>query len=146
MFNLSKKREDRFIVGNGIGGYGAIKAGLNASNIFSIAASLNGNIDIQKIYNNLDKGMAYDIFGDIKDLKGSVNDIFSYSKDIDKQTMLKIFISCEEDNKFFNDNIKLKDYIKKLNFDVAFQNIKCDAKDDYLDEALKNLIKWLPID
>jgi putative tributyrin esterase len=42
VFNLSPKREDTFIAGNSMGGYGAIKAALLRPRMYSAAASFSG--------------------------------------------------------------------------------------------------------
>lgn len=46
VFRLSKKREDTFIAGLSMGGYGAFKIALRNSDTFSAAASLSGVLDI----------------------------------------------------------------------------------------------------
>ena len=45
-FPLSEKREENFVAGLSMGGYGAIKLGLRKSEAFAAAASLSGALDM----------------------------------------------------------------------------------------------------
>ena len=53
-FPLSDKREDNFIAGISMGGYGAIKIGLLNPEIYSVVGSLSGALDIKRRYNGIE--------------------------------------------------------------------------------------------
>jgi putative tributyrin esterase len=82
MFNLSSSREDRFIAGAGMGGYGAVKAGLLASHTFAAAASFSGELEVDHIIKRLDPKLASDIFGELDHVKGSEHDLFSAAEQL----------------------------------------------------------------
>jgi putative tributyrin esterase len=46
---VSKKREDNFIAGHSMGGYGTIKFALTQSHLFSKAAPLSAVFDVQSL-------------------------------------------------------------------------------------------------
>jgi len=78
-FNLSDKREDTFVAGISMGGYGAFKLALSKPECFAAAASLSGALDIVDTVNNVTGITEYEwssIFGDLKKLPGSSNDLF----------------------------------------------------------------------
>ena len=67
LFPASTRREDSFVAGLSMGGYGALKCGLLAPETFSAVASLSGGVDAVEIAsNNAIKGndmLFFDIFG-----------------------------------------------------------------------------------
>jgi putative tributyrin esterase len=82
IFPLSGAREERFIAGAGMGGYGAVKAGLLASHMFSTAASFFADVEVERIWDKLDPRMAHDIFGERAGLEGSSHDLFTAAEQL----------------------------------------------------------------
>ena len=78
---LSDRREDTFIGGLSMGGYGALKCGLRAPQTFSQVISLSGALDAADtaVNNTVPATRAYweDVFGPAKDVPGSENDLFA---------------------------------------------------------------------
>ena len=58
LFHLSDKREDNFVAGLSMGGYGAMKMGLRKPEMFAAAASLSGVMDINSWINRMESPMA----------------------------------------------------------------------------------------
>ena len=76
MFPLSREREDTFIAGLSMGGYGALKCGLRAPETFSKVASLSGGLDaplLAKERTTKDNPYWTDIFGE--SAKGGFDDM-----------------------------------------------------------------------
>ena len=58
-FPLSTKREDNFVAGLSMGGYGAFKVGLGDSDHFGAAASLSGALDVMGCLKRIDTSKVF---------------------------------------------------------------------------------------
>lgn len=78
IFPLSSKREDTFIAGVSMGGYGAVKLALKNPDVFCAAASLSGCLDIESIAKSndrLNRSLLFLIMGNVKDLSKSEENV-----------------------------------------------------------------------
>ena len=73
-FHLSDKREDNFVAGLSMGGYGAFKLALNHPDRFAAAASLSGALDIRS-RTLADAGRKFDLILGGKDPQGTSADL-----------------------------------------------------------------------
>jgi S-formylglutathione hydrolase FrmB len=77
VFGLRPRREDTFIAGNSMGGYGAFKAALLRPKLYAAAASLSGvlSLEIFSVIPNDPRREEFAwLFGDLKKLSGSEHD------------------------------------------------------------------------
>lgn len=77
VFGLSPRREDTFIAGNSMGGYGAFKAALLHPELYAAAASFSGvlSLEILRLYpDDSHKDEFVHLFGDLEKLPGSEHD------------------------------------------------------------------------
>lgn len=75
---ISNRREDTFICGNSMGGYGAFKCALTLPEHYAKAASLSGALDIQDFVHTYQMP-GFDpkwTFGETLDLQGGSNDLY----------------------------------------------------------------------
>lgn len=98
--NLSQRREDNFVAGLSMGGYGAVKMGLGASNRFGAVASLSGALDVSAIclenqYTE-EKPFWTNIFGDAPFVSGSDNDLLALASNLklSKEPLPKVYLWC----------------------------------------------------
>jgi putative tributyrin esterase len=146
MFPLSQSKNERFIAGNGIGGYGALKAGLSASHMFSLAASFSSPIDIMGIVNRLDKQKAVDIFGRVDEIISSSKNLY-----VAVETLLnvnkplpEIYLSCNAETALLEENESLNTYLSNLGVKTTFENtINEQTNWKHWDHSLEKFISWL---
>lgn len=147
MFNLSGAREDRFIAGSSMGGYGAMKAGLVAADTFCAAAAFSGVMDVIEAYDQIDKGLAEDIFGSKNDIKGSVNDLFSNAEKLassdNKRTHL--YMWCGTEDPLYDANVKFRDHVLKLGLPLTYEESTGDHQWKYWDRCIERILEWLPL-
>lgn len=77
VFGLAPRREDTFIAGNSMGGYGAIKAALLHPELYSEAASFSGalSLEILRLLGDDPRKQEFiHLFGDLEKLAGSEHD------------------------------------------------------------------------
>ena len=149
--NLSTKREDNFVAGLSMGGYGAIKMGLAASQSFSAVASLSGALDVSSIClfnrNTDEKAFWTNVFGEAHLVKGSNNDLLALAtqlKESGKQRP-KIFIWCGTEDFVHHQNITMKEHLENLGYDLTYEESHGDHSWQYWDTQIQRVLKWLPI-
>ena len=78
-FPISRDREDRYICGSSMGGYGAFHAAMTYPEQFSRAISLSGAVDASSIYHDDDdlSGQAVNLLGPEGELPGGPNDLMA---------------------------------------------------------------------
>ncbi|MBW7462496.1 prolyl oligopeptidase family serine peptidase, partial [Paenibacillus sepulcri] len=79
-FPLSDRREDNFVAGLSMGGYGAFKLALSHPDRYAAAASLSGALDVTGFYKDRNKDLDL-IYGSVEQLRDSPNDLFRLASD-----------------------------------------------------------------
>ncbi len=150
-FPLSPKREDRFIAGLSMGGYGALKIGLSNPESFAAAASMSGAVDIGSIANKfIEEDNAhsqkefYNIFGDLSQFHSGPNDLFSLSNKCSKSELKpKIYLSCGTEDFLYEDNLRFKSHLEGLPFDFTYSERPGDHHWHFWDSEIQAIINWL---
>ncbi|HHT96775.1 MAG TPA: esterase family protein [Clostridiales bacterium] len=151
--NLSDKREETFVAGLSMGGYGAFKIGLATSETFGMAASLSGALDINGIINANSKNEdSYipeqfwkNIFGDVNQIKNSENDLLylaSKLKDSGKP-LTKLYFCCGTEDFLYETNTIMKKHLEKIDYDFTYEESLGDHNWEYWDEKIKSVLKWI---
>ena len=125
---MSTRREDTFAAGLSMGGYGAFKLGLRASETFSAVASLSGGLDVTG-------------------LGGSENDLFYLAEKLKEsgKPLPKMYQWCGTEDFLYEDNLKMRDHLRKLGYDLTYEESPGDHQWKYWDEKIQTVINWLPI-
>ena len=148
IFPLSDKREDTFIAGFSMGGYGAIRNGLKYSQNFSkigmISAALitDDIVDYTDDDNVLRSRQFYEsVFGNLDELGGS---------DMDPKALIDecndipdIFMACGADDFLYEKNADFYRFLKSRNVDVDFVEASGEHTWEFCDEYIKEFIKTL---
>jgi S-formylglutathione hydrolase FrmB len=149
MFHISTKREDTFIAGFSMGGYGAFKAALTYPERYACAASLSGALDIGIMY-DLSAGVVTKeevlINFNNKDPRGGEYDLFELAKNGAKsgKTMPKLYVSCGTEDRLHSTNVEFFQAAKDI-LDVTFYDEPGDHVWNYWDRNIKKVLEWLPI-
>ena len=147
---LSSRREDTFVAGLSMGGYGALKCGLRASETFSWAAGLSSVADIAQTANAPTlAGRHYweDILGEPEKAKSSFNDLFAAAEDMakGKKKPVQLFMWCGTDDFLYDQNIRLRDHLKKLGLPLTYTESPGGHWWSFWDEQIQNVLNWLPL-
>lgn len=148
-FNISNLREDTFVGGFSMGGFGAYKLAFNRPETFSVAISLSGALDAKNISNvtKIDEREVENIIGDISNIDKSENDLFYRAKKINENKKLpKLYQYCGKNDFLYDDNIKFKNHIKNLNFDCTYVEDEGTHSWQYWDTQIKKVLEWLPLE
>ncbi len=149
---MSERREDTFIAGLSMGGYGAWKAALTHPETFSHAASLSGAIDLPQrmIERGTMPSLPYwqGIFGDLTRLKDGPHDVYWLAQQcVEKGAPLpRLFQCCGTGDELFGINEGMRKKMEKLPFDLTWEQGPGVHNWEYWDENIRHVLAWLPLD
>jgi S-formylglutathione hydrolase FrmB len=149
MFPLSDKREDTYIAGLSMGGYGALRNGIVYSDTFSHVAGLSSAT-------HLFDGKEHDamlmdekaIFGDMeKAAKTELNPTVAFDNLLkENRPAPKFYISCGTEDGLFDANVDFKNYLVGKGADVTWDEEKKGHDWDFWDSQIKKVLDWLPLE
>lgn len=142
---LSRKREDNFIAGHSMGGYGTIKFALTQSDKFAKAAPLSAVFEAQRLI-DLDwiDFSPQAITGRDTQIKGTELDTY-YLLDqaIDASVDIpELFIMCGKEDFLYHDNLQFIETLNKKGVSYKFEDGPGDHDYAYWDRAIKHAIEW----
>lgn len=156
MFPLSEKREDTFIGGLSMGGYGALRNGLKYSENFGCIAALSSALIIDGIEKRTDdipffiesRSYAEAVFGDLDQVKNSDKDPSALAAKIAEaqRNFPKIYMACGDSDSFVGANRKLKDRLQQLGAEVHYEESAGGHDWDFWNSTIKKVLDWLPLD
>ena len=156
MFPLSRKREDTYIAGLSMGGYGALRNGLKYSETFGCIASLSGAMVVDHIAERTDdvpffidsRSFARSIFGDLdkaeesdKNPKWLVKKLKEEGKDIPR-----IYLTCGLQDSLLEANREMRDFLKEQGADVTYTEGEGAHEWDFWNRSIKDVLEWLPLE
>lgn len=145
---LSDKREDTYIGGNSMGGYGALKCALRAPRTFSRVISLSGALDAADIAinNTVPATRRYweDVFGPAEDVSGSENDLFAAATALtDPALRPRIYMWCGTEDFLYAQNIRMRDHLRALGYDLMYEESPGDHQWRHWDKKIAGALNWL---
>lgn len=126
IFRISDKRENTFIVGASMGGYGAMRIGFLHNDLFSRIGSFSGSLDIiecEKMHTDgsLAKVLHYRNLGtDNFMYYGTDFDLKTLADKLPKENPVKLFLSCGKADELYNMNKDMYQSLKEMGMDVTF--------------------------
>lgn len=146
-FPLSDKREDNFVAGLSMGGYGAFKWALNYPDTFAAAASMSGAVDIVSRIEEAGKedGLFSLIYG--KDtVEGTNNDLFSLIKRLSgEENRPKLYQCCGSEDFLYEDNQRFLRHCNEVNYPLTSEFGTGDHEWGYWDQKIQDVLAWLPL-
>lgn len=152
LFPLSKKREDTFIGGLSMGGYGAIRNGLKYAENFSRIIALSSAIITYKIasissdFKDEIRGYKYytRVFGDLNQLIGSDKDPEALIINLKNKNVNipKIYMACGTEDSLLDVNHKYRDFLILQNVDVTYVESHGCHTWDFWNEYIEKGIRW----
>lgn len=150
---MSEKREDTLAAGLSMGGYGAWKLGLGASDTFGAAASLSGALDMAEDYRrNVDGAdeesgrvsLFRGIFGSAETLEGSDNDLLALAEKLaaGKKELPRLYAWCGTEDFLYQGNLTAWEHVKKLGYDLTCEQSAGDHQWKYWDEKIQDVLRW----
>ncbi|HEX2989282.1 MAG TPA: alpha/beta hydrolase family protein [Anaerolineales bacterium] len=151
LFKLSSKREDTFVAGLSMGGYGAFKLALTHPERFAAAASLSGAVDIREVVKGHDhpEDKAWlaemrTVFGDVSKVRGSRHDLFALARKAAKSAVKpRLYQCCGTEDFLYADNVRFRDALRRLPFDLIYEEGPGEHNWAYWDKMIQNVLAWM---
>lgn len=151
LFYISPEREDNFVAGLSMGGYGAFKLALRHPSRYAAAASLSGGLDIVNIaLGGVDEAWHTEmeaVFGNVRQISGSENDLFQLAKAISthKEDCPFLYQCCGVEDFIYQDNLRFRDNALSLNLPLTYEEGPGYHEWKYWDKQIQRVLEWLPI-
>lgn len=143
---LSEKREDTFVAGLSMGGYGALRCALKRPDVFCKAASMSGALDPEVLVQDpMPLGRPFcwlDVFGPAEDIPGSEHDLFAAAENL-KENRPEIWMWCGTEDSLYPCNVRMKDHLKKLGYTLHWHETPGDHTWKYWNREIQHVLAWL---
>lgn len=141
-FNTSSKREDNFIAGLSMGGYGAIKIALRNPDRFCAAAGISSVADIEGL-KSMFSSTLIPVFGEELNIPNE-EDLFKLAESNNKNpNKPRIYMGCGTGDFMYTENIKLKEKFETLDYDYTYRESEGVHSWAFWDEYIQYVLKWM---
>lgn len=151
-FPISDRREENFVAGLSMGGYGAFKWVLNRPREFAAAASLSGSLDVVSTIQGIEdeeelKKLKW-VFGKLEQIKESEDDLIYMAKEVAESDVSppKLFQCVGTDDFLYESNLSFKRVAEELSLKLTYKEKEGAAHEwAYWDEMIQKVLDWLPL-
>lgn len=151
MFPVSTRREDTFIAGMSMGGYGSYRVALETPQRFACAASLSGALDITALYHGTIDGApsvinVNDVFGE-GPVEGSNNDLFALMEKRQREgaELPRLYQCCGTEDFLYSVNVSCRERMEGLKVDLTYDESPGIHDWNYWDVQIQKVLQWLPL-
>jgi S-formylglutathione hydrolase FrmB len=149
LFRVSDRREDTFVAGLSMGGYGAFKWAFRQPGRFAAAASLSGALDVAGMRTGRrrpeDPALVERVWGD-RTVAGGPDDLLALARQAEVYALPAMGVWCGTEDVVFEDNVDFR-----ATCDDAGVPLTVDfgpgAHDwAYWDAKIQDVLAWLPLE
>jgi S-formylglutathione hydrolase FrmB len=151
LFPISERREDNFVAGLSMGGYGAFKLALRNPERYAAAASLSGALGIAHgLAQSPDPAWRQEmgnVFGDLAALPGSENDTFALAAQLARSKGPRpcLYQCCGTEDFLYDANVRFRDHARHLGLELAYEEGPGEHEWGYWDSMIQHVLRWLPL-
>ena len=157
IFPVSEKREDMYIAGLSMGGFGAIRNGLKYSDTFSHVISFSGGFDQFEFPFEEQTEHTIRVTSPLGDLREAIKTdknprvcaeaLMERHKADPSVPLPKIYMSCGTEDPLIKGNYSLRDYLRGLGFDVTWFEGPGEHAWTFWDPQMQKVIaEFLPLE
>lgn len=146
-FPLSAAREDNYVAGLSMGGYGALKLALNHPDRFAAAASLSGALNFPQfalVDPQVERTVEL-IFGGAEKYAGSSADLWERARLLVESGLdqPRLYAMCGTDDFLYQQNIEFRDYAAQIGLEMTFEECPGGHTWDVWDRTIARVIAWM---
>ena len=153
MLPISPRREDNFVAGLSMGGYGALKWAVNEPERFACAGSFSGAVDMPAILrrNHLHDGALDEpmelIFGSVERVEHTHSDVIWMAQQqcAAGVQLPKFYVTVGTEDFTYDFNINLREAFAAEGLDLTWDERPGGHTWGYWDAAVQRFINWLPL-
>lgn len=142
-FRVSRRREDTFVAGLSMGGYGALKWALREPHRFAAAASLSGVLDLRGALEHADRDeIAARVFDD--DL-GPGDDLVTLVESADPAALPALYVGCGTEDHLLAGNHRFLEAAAAVGVAAHVDLRPGDHEWSLWDAVVRDVLAWLPV-
>ena len=146
-FPLAKDRANRFVAGLSMGGMGAFTAALARPDFYAAVAGLSSVTDITW-FREVTPALYAANLGAAGDAPKPPCELFQAAAEVAKLPAAdrpKVFQYCGVEDVLFADNVRFRDHLRALGFDLHWEEGPGGHCWGNWNERIQNVLKWLPL-
>ncbi len=144
MFNVSDKREDNFLAGNSMGGYGALKIALTECHRFCAAAALSPVTDLKFLQQEGWQDLHNMIFGEDGAIPDESRLDWLLEQKRDDPNRPRIFVGVGREDFLYGDSTALREKIEPMeSYDFTYRESAGEHNWTFWDEYIRHALKWM---
>jgi putative tributyrin esterase len=147
-FRVSDRREDTFVAGLSMGGFGAMTWALHQPERFAAAASLSGVLDPASLRFQRDRPedprLVERIFGNTP-LAGSTHDLVSLVADLDPAALPALGVWCGTEDELLTGNERFIAACAEVDIPLRVSLTPGEHEWGYWDAQIQQVLDWLPL-
>jgi len=150
LFRLSAAREDNFVAGLSMGGYGAFKWALRQPERFAAAASLSGGLDIARRRRVSARESVHDaltpVFGG-RPVAGTEDDLMWLLDHVDQTDgpVPSLYMCCGTEDFLYDANVAFRDHCQRTRIPLECEFDPGEHEWGYWDRRIQDVLAWLPL-
>lgn len=155
LFPLSDRREDTFIAGLSMGGYGALRNGLKYAETFGCVAGLSSALIYAGLKDSDNSAPVFTfrrqyyeaIFGDLEHIVGSDKDPKALFRKLreENRPLPKLYMCCGTEDSLLAANRDLRDDLLANGADLAYEEGPGGHDWVFWDTYIRKILDWLPL-
>ena len=147
-FPISAKREDNYIAGLSMGGYGAFMIALRNPEMFSAAASLSGALDLTPVFDMREEEVApmvQAIFGSREEY---INTDYNLIRLLEKlqgkrDDLPRLFQCCGTEDYLYYMNQNFREAAEKYGINLTYEEGPGEHEWGYWNKNIQRVLKWI---
>ena len=145
-FRLSDRREDTFVAGLSMGGYGAMKWALRQPERFAAAASLSGALDMvaRQQPDDLHARLMEQVFAD-RPVAGTPDDLHWLLDTATPADLPALYLCCGTEDHLLEETANFRDRAERNGIESTVDLGPGDHEWAYWDAKISEILQWLPL-
>jgi putative tributyrin esterase len=147
-FNVSTRRDDTFVAGLSMGGYGALKWALRQPERFAAAASLSGALHLERLRTLRarpeDPQLYARVFGD-QPVGDTPDDLLWLVGQADPARLPALWVGCGTDDLLLDSNVQFVQACTTAGIDVTTSFVEGEHEWGLWDTEIQQVLAWLPL-
>ena len=141
-FRVSDRREDTFVAGLSMGGYGALKWAFQQSERFAAAASLSGAVDVVAFAQDPTRreDLVDRVFGGEP---GPRDDLYAMLEASDPAALPDLYVSCGTEDHLYDYNVRFVDALRARGLDPVVDFRPGEHEWGFWDTDIPKVLAWM---
>lgn len=144
-FHISTAREDTFVAGLSMGGFGAFKLALNRPQQFAAAASFSGVMDLLSLDLEEHAGHLAQRIWNGQEIAGTADDLLGLLRSAAPGSLPPLFLDCGTEDFLVEGNRSFIRTAEEHGHDLTSRLRPGDHTWDFWDRSIQDALEWLPI-